>query len=56
MILVTGAAGKTGRAVTAALAARGEQVRALVHRQRQAASVLAAGAKEVVVGDHAGCR
>ena len=33
MILVTGAAGKTGRAIIRALTARGEAVRALVHRQ-----------------------
>ena len=51
MILVTGASGKTGRAVIAALAARGAGVRALVHRAEAGASVLAAGAKEVVVGD-----
>ncbi len=51
MILVTGASGKTGRAVIAALAARGERVRALVHRAEAAESVLAAGASEVVVGD-----
>ena len=51
MILVTGASGKTGRAVIAALAARGEQVRALVHRAEAVASVLAAGAQEAVVGD-----
>lgn len=37
-IAVTGAAGKTGRAVTAALAARGAPVRALVHGDAQAAA------------------
>jgi uncharacterized protein YbjT (DUF2867 family) len=36
LVAVTGAAGKTGRAVTAALAARGVPVRALVHRAEQA--------------------
>jgi uncharacterized protein YbjT (DUF2867 family) len=51
MILVTGAAGKTGQAVTAALAARGQRVRALVHRPEAAAVVTASGAAEVVVGD-----
>lgn len=51
MILVTGASGKTGRAVIAALAARGAEVRALVHRAEAGVSVLAAGAKEIVVGD-----
>jgi NAD(P)H dehydrogenase (quinone) len=50
MILVTGAAGKTGMAVVAALAARGAAVRALVHRTDQCAGVAAGGAREVVVG------
>jgi uncharacterized protein YbjT (DUF2867 family) len=51
MILVTGAAGKTGRAVIRALAARGAVVRALVHRAEQRARVTEAGAREVVTGD-----
>ncbi len=51
MILVTGAAGKTGRAVIRALAAKGEVVRALVHRPEQIRSVEALGAQQVVVGD-----
>ena len=51
MILVTGAAGKTGRAVTRALAARGEAVRALVHRPEQSQFVQALGAQEVIAGD-----
>ncbi len=51
MILVTGAAGKTGRAVIRALAARGETVRALIHRPAQVSAVQAAGAAEVVSGD-----
>lgn len=51
MILVTGAAGKTGRAVVAALAVRGEAVRALVRREAQREVVEAAGADEVVFGD-----
>lgn len=51
MILVTGAAGKTGRAVIAALVARGEQVRALVHRAEAVESVLGAGAEDALVGD-----
>jgi NAD(P)H dehydrogenase (quinone) len=55
MILVTSAAGKTGKAVIRAAAARGgqvlgAQVRALVHRTGQAAEVAAQGAGEVVVG------
>jgi uncharacterized protein YbjT (DUF2867 family) len=51
MILVTGAAGKTGRAVIRALTARGEAVRALVRRSEQIRSVEALGAQQVVVGD-----
>jgi NAD(P)H dehydrogenase (quinone) len=50
MILVTGAAGKTGMAVIKALAARGAAVRALVHRPERSADVAAQGAREVVVG------
>jgi NAD(P)H dehydrogenase (quinone) len=50
-ILVTGAAGKTGRALIAALASREEAVRALVHRAEQAAAVRALGAHEVAWGD-----
>jgi NAD(P)H dehydrogenase (quinone) len=50
MILVTGAAGKTGMAVIAALAARGAAVRALVHRPDRSAEVAAQGAREVAVG------
>jgi uncharacterized protein YbjT (DUF2867 family) len=51
MILVTGAAGKTGRAVIRALTARGEVIRALVHRPEQVRLVEGVGAREVVVGD-----
>jgi uncharacterized protein YbjT (DUF2867 family) len=51
MILVTGAAGKTGRAIIRALVAQGAVVRALVHRQAQAGAVEALGARQVVVGD-----
>jgi len=43
MILVTGASGKTGRAVIAALLARGAKVRALVRRADQQASFNALG-------------
>jgi NAD(P)H dehydrogenase (quinone) len=50
MILVTGAAGKTGMAVIAALAARGAAARALVHRPDRSAEVAAQGAREVAVG------
>jgi uncharacterized protein YbjT (DUF2867 family) len=51
MILITGAAGKTGQAVIRALAARDVAVRAFVYRQKQTALVKELGAKEVVVGD-----
>jgi uncharacterized protein YbjT (DUF2867 family) len=53
MILITGASGKTGRAVVKALTAKGEAVRALVHRDEYAytSAVIEAGAQEVVVGD-----
>ena len=51
MILVTGAAGKTGRAVLWALAQRGAQVRALVHRSEQGQVVQSLGVEELVVGD-----
>lgn len=51
MILVTGAAGKSGRAVITALAQRGATVRAYVRRAEQSATVQAAGAIEVAVGD-----
>jgi uncharacterized protein YbjT (DUF2867 family) len=51
MIVVTGAAGKTGRAVIRALAAKGESVRAVVHRPQQARLVEELGAEQVVVGD-----
>lgn len=53
MVLVTGAAGKTGRAVVAALLAGGAAVRAWVRRPQQAASLQALGAAELVVGDMA---
>ncbi|MBE7536745.1 MAG: NmrA family NAD(P)-binding protein [Anaerolineales bacterium] len=51
MILVTGAAGKTGRALVRALSARGESVRAFVRRVEQIAPLKALGAQEALVGD-----
>ncbi len=51
MILITGAAGKTGRALTSALAQRGQAVRALVRREEQAAELEMLGASECLVGD-----
>jgi len=51
MILVTGAAGKTGLAVVGALVAKGEGVRALVRRKEVFHRLRDMGAREVVVGD-----
>ncbi|HSM55242.1 MAG TPA: NmrA family NAD(P)-binding protein [Candidatus Sulfomarinibacteraceae bacterium] len=51
MILVSGAAGKTGRAVVGELLSRGAAVRALVLREGQAEEMRQMGVGEVVVGD-----
>lgn len=51
MILITGAAGKTGRAILKLLSEQGEAVRALVRNKQQAAETEAAGAKEMVTGN-----
>jgi len=51
MILITGAAGKTGRAVLQSLSVQGEPVRALVHRSEQSGTVSTLGAQEVFIGD-----
>ncbi|MDY6827661.1 MAG: NmrA/HSCARG family protein [Bacillota bacterium] len=51
MILITGAAGKTGRAVLGALARRGAETRVLVRRPKQADELLQKGAVESVIGD-----
>ena len=51
MILVTGAAGKTGWAVVRTLVARGKVVRALVHRYDQVPKVETLGVRDVLVGD-----
>jgi uncharacterized protein YbjT (DUF2867 family) len=51
MILVTGAAGKTGRAVVGALVGAGQQVRGLVRRPEQAAVLESIGAQETHLGD-----
>jgi uncharacterized protein YbjT (DUF2867 family) len=50
MILVTGAAGKTGKAVVKALAAKGARVRALVRRAEHTAALKTLGAAEVCLG------
>ena len=51
MILVTGAAGKTGQAVIRALASRGGSVRAMAHKPEQVELLRSLGAQEVLVGD-----
>ena len=53
MILVTGAAGKTGQAVIKALAAKGASVRALVRDPERAAALTALGASDIAVGHFA---
>jgi NAD(P)H dehydrogenase (quinone) len=50
MILVTGAGGKTGRAVITALAAAGRSVHAFAHREAHAAALRTCGAVAVSVG------
>lgn len=51
MILVTGAGGKTGKAVIGALIARGATVRALVRSGAHDADLKAMGVHEVVIGE-----
>jgi len=51
MILITGAAGRTGQAAIKALVARRQPVRALVRRDEQIQIVKFLGAKEVITGD-----
>jgi uncharacterized protein YbjT (DUF2867 family) len=50
-IAVTGASGKTGRAVVQALVNCGATVRALARRSEQVGALRAIGASEVIVGD-----
>ncbi|MHC1782887.1 MAG: SDR family oxidoreductase [Anaerolineaceae bacterium] len=51
MILITGASGKTGKTIVQALAAKGQQVRALVHRAEQEKTLRQLGAVETSAGD-----
>jgi uncharacterized protein YbjT (DUF2867 family) len=51
MILITGANGKTGRAIIKALLSKGAQVRAFVHTTKQAQEIKSLGEMEVVAGD-----
>jgi uncharacterized protein YbjT (DUF2867 family) len=51
MILITGANGKTGRAIIKALLSKGERVRAFVHTTEQIQEIKSLGEMEVVTGD-----
>ena len=51
IVLVTGGAGKTGRAVILALLARNRPVRVLIHREEQVQPLKSLGVEQVVVGD-----
>jgi NAD(P)H dehydrogenase (quinone) len=51
MILITGAAGKTGRAVLKSLIAAGADTRVLTHTPEQGKSLLKIGAKEAICGE-----
>jgi uncharacterized protein YbjT (DUF2867 family) len=51
MILVTGAAGKTGQSIIRALIAKKKSVRALVHKDRQVRLVKELGVDNIIVGD-----
>ncbi|NBD25012.1 SDR family oxidoreductase [Paenibacillus glycinis] len=51
MILITGANGKTGRAVIKALLSKGERIRAFVRRTEQIEDIQSLGEMDVVTGD-----
>ncbi len=51
MIVITGAAGKTGQAVIKSLVSRGEKVRGIMHRSEQKQLLLEIGAQEALVAD-----
>ncbi len=51
MILVTGAAGKTGQAIIRALLKRKKTIRALVHKDKQIQLLQSLGVQEVIAGD-----
>ena len=51
MILITGANGKTGRAIIKALLSKGERIRAFVHKTEQIQEIKSFGEMEVVAGD-----
>lgn len=51
MILVTGASGKTGEAVTRSILGKGRKVRVLVHRPEQISRMQSMGGHDVIAGD-----
>ena len=51
LILVTGAAGKTGQKVVSALASHNADIRAFVRREEAGEAMKSLGAAEVFVGD-----
>ncbi|MDH5508626.1 MAG: NmrA family NAD(P)-binding protein, partial [Anaerolineae bacterium] len=51
MILVTGAGGKTGKAIIAQLVQRGYLIRGFVRSQKSALEITELGAKQAVIGD-----
>ena len=51
MILITGAAGKTGQAISRALRKRKQFIRVLVHHDKQAQMMRGLGVQEILVGD-----
>ena len=51
MILITGAAGKTGQAIIKSLVARGQHVRGLVRSEEQGKELEQVGVSDTVVGD-----
>jgi uncharacterized protein YbjT (DUF2867 family) len=51
MILITGAAGKTGRAIVRELISRGQDVRGLVRRREQIGLLDKLGLRDIVIGD-----
>lgn len=51
MILVTGAGGKTGKAIIQALVEKGQRVRAFAHSAKHKSMLVKIGANEVLIGD-----
>lgn len=51
MILVTGAGGKTGKAIIKSFSNNQEDIYAFVHRQDQVAEIKLSGAEKIIVGD-----